>query len=177
MLLWWLVLICFVFELIPPNIDNGKKQQDYAIFYWSFWGAGHLLPVRGRGGEWWRCPFREILKDFQTDPPIHHSFLEMASYCTYCESDVSPVRRGNYKIIPWIQILPKFTTHFFYSGCLLFMAVTLNFISCSLLLCTTFMTFIMTHQVMLHCVKMTPSKMATLYSQVINDQPLTSIMY
>ena len=97
------------------------------------WGGG--------GGEWWRCPFREILKDFQTDPPIHHSFLEMASYCTYCESDVSPVRRGNYKIIPWIQILPKFTTHFFYSGCLLFMAVTLNFISCSLLLCTTFMTF------------------------------------
>ena len=49
----------------------------------------------GEGGEWWQCPFREILKDFQTDPPIHHSFLEMASYCTYCESDVPPVRHGN----------------------------------------------------------------------------------
>ena len=65
--------------------------------YWYFGGAGHLLPVRGGGGggEGGQCPCREILKDFQTDPPIHHSFLEMASYCTYCESDVSPVRHGN----------------------------------------------------------------------------------
>ena len=99
--------------------------------YWYFGGAGHLLPVRGGGGgEGGQCPCREIIKDFQTDPPIHHSFLEMTSYCTYCESDVLLVCHGNYKYPGYKSC--QSSSYFFYSGCLLFMAVTFIFISCSL---------------------------------------------
>ena len=49
---------------------------------------------------WWGrglCSFRESLKDFQTDPPIHHSFLEMTSHCAHSECNVQPVCHGNYE--------------------------------------------------------------------------------
>ena len=127
---------------------------------------------------WWGrglCPFRESLKDFQTDPPIHRSLLEMTSCCAHSEWDVPPVCHGNYKY-PGYKSCRSSPQTFSTVGVYYFMAVIFNFISCLLLLCPTFMTFIkMTPQVMLHCLKMTPSKMATPSSQVINGQPLRSI--
>ena len=62
------------------------------------WGAGRLLPVRGGGPE-----------DFQTDPPLHPSFLEMTPYTFYILWKVTPTRLLWKLRIIWLQIVPKCT--------------------------------------------------------------------
>ena len=118
------------------------------VICYLWWGGGGVVAVS----------ISRNLKRFSNWPPnssqLFRNGLILYVLWKWCFT------RSPWKLwIPWIQILPKFATYFFYSGCLLFLAVTFNFISCSLLLCTTFMTFIkMTPHVKLPYVKVTPQQ-------------------